>query len=123
MDTRQRVEIIGMFGKQRARARGDGCAKSDLAANPRFAVPTGPFMAERISEVLDWLAGHILKKSAVLRDFRADRRCGCLREVAVSSCVSADRDQRMTRQPLQLIFAERLAVHQRPTINPALRNC
>ena len=59
-----------MFCKQRARARGNGGAKSDLAANPRFAVSTGPFMAERISKVLNWLAGDILKKSAVLRDFQ-----------------------------------------------------
>ena len=40
----------------------------------------------------------------------------------MSSCVSADRHQRMTRQLLKLIFVERLAVYQRPAINPALRN-
>src|ERR1700691_3882915 len=109
--------MIGMFGKQRAPATRDGRAKSHLAGYLRFPVPAGPFMAERISEVLDGSASDVLEKSSVFRDFPPDCRCGCLCEVAMSHSVAADRHQRMMRELAELIRTESFAVDQRPAIN------
>jgi hypothetical protein len=122
MKARQCVTMIGMLGKQRAPAARDGRVKSHLARNLRFPVSAGPFMAERISEVLDGSASDILEKSSVFRDFPPDCRCGRLRQVAMSHGVAADRHQRVTREFAELILTECFAVDQRPAINPALRN-
>src|ERR1700732_1731534 len=111
-----------MLRKQRARARRDRGAKPNLAADPGFPLSARSFVPERISKVLDSLAGHVLKKLAVFRDFPVDARRRYLHQVWMGRGVSADRHQRVTRQLAQLIFRERFSIDQGAAVDRAVRD-